>query len=76
MTVRELIEQLQLIEDQELQVVYGLTEYDNPQYSPTYLWWIDNPKYDMKGGKKVVNLGDPSDNQVVFQFKFNEMQSG
>ena len=76
MTVRELIAQLQLIENQELQVVYGHTEYDNLQYSPTYLWAIDNPKYDIKGGKQVVNLGDPSDNQVAFQFKFTEMQSG
>ena len=63
MTVRELIEQLQLIENQELQVVYGHAEYDNPQYEQVYLWNIDNPKPDNLNGQNVINLGCISDNQ-------------
>ena len=63
MTVRELIAQLQLIENQELQVVYGHTEYDNVQYSETFLWAIDTPKYDEKYGETVVNIGSLSNGE-------------
>lgn len=62
MTVRELIEQLQLIENQELKVVYGVTEYDTGKAN-TYLWWIGNPKYDIKHDEKVVNIGSLSDSE-------------
>ena len=63
MTVRELIEQLEQFGDQDMEVVYGYTEYDSIQNSETYLWAIDNPYVDIKNGERVVNIGSPSDNE-------------
>ena len=59
MTVRELIKQLQSIKNQELQVVYGHTEYDSGDPS-TYLWGIDNPKDDNLNGRKGKEVIGPS----------------
>jgi len=61
MTVRELIEKLQLIENKELQVTYGYREYDNFQYQETYLWNIREPFPDIKDGENVINLGAESE---------------
>ena len=61
MTVKELINKLQLIENKELQVVFGFTEYDNPQHEMTHLWNIREPFLDVKGNKNVINLGAESD---------------
>jgi hypothetical protein len=61
MTVRELIDKLQLIENKELQVTYGYTEYDSVFHQDTYLWSISEPFLDIKDGENVINLGAESD---------------
>jgi len=61
MTVRELIEKLQLIENKDLHVVYGYTEYDSIFYQDTNLWSIREPFIDTRSGESVVNLGDSSE---------------
>ena len=61
MTVKELIDKLQLIENKELHVVFGYTEYDNPQHEMTHLWNIREPFPDIKIGHNVINLGAESD---------------
>jgi hypothetical protein len=61
MTVKELIDKLQLIENKELQVVYGHTEYDSIFYQDTNLWSIREPFIDTRAGESVINLGDSSE---------------
>ena len=64
MTVKQLIAQLQLL-NQELEVVYGYTEYDSIHHSDTYLWGIDDPHIDIKDGETVVNLGALSNQSQI-----------
>ena len=60
MTVRELIKQLQSIKNQELQVVSGEWDYQ----MNINLMHINNPQYDLKNEKPVINIGVLSDRAI------------
>jgi hypothetical protein len=65
MSVRELIQQLSKIENQDLEVVYGDIDYENFPGIDFYLWNLDYPSYEIKDGTTVVNIGCRSDNAIT-----------
>jgi hypothetical protein len=62
MTVRELIQQLSKIENQDLEVKYG--DVDGDDFKP-FLWNINYPHYEVQDGTTVVNIGVPTDDAIT-----------